>query len=274
MLAATLIEEEGIVSGESDKLELTEHDRELEQMILRVPVPLCRNVARSAVNYIRRAWRLRKIDPPLAMFCCITGEEEAVRAIFHSLQRHHYRGAERLRYRDHRQKAVVVPFLHVIGEEIAGMQGIELSVAIDRSKSPPQLFTRAFTKLPDGTPVVVRPTPPLNASATVDGRDPDFTAELTKVFGGNDLPRLRAVMRERANERNRWLYASERGLPGVAVPVEQLFAEHRANVFGLLTFFLLIDEHPTVQAFPQEALTAFLRVLDLLRDSKLATAPN
>src|SRR4051794_36331120 len=95
----------------SAELELTEHQREIAQMVARAPVPLCRNAANSAINYLRRAWRIREIDPALGMFCCITAEEEAVRAVIHSLQRHKYAGADRLKWRSHRQKAVVVPFL-------------------------------------------------------------------------------------------------------------------------------------------------------------------
>ena len=98
----------------ANELELRQHEQEIEQMVARAPVPLCRNVANSAIKYLRRAWRIREIDPPLAMFCCITAEEEAVRAITHSLQRHGYAGAERLRWWNHRQKAVVLPFLQAV----------------------------------------------------------------------------------------------------------------------------------------------------------------
>lgn len=255
-------------ASQSDELELLEHEREIEQMILRAPVPLCRNACRSAISYLRRAWKLRELDPPLAIFCCITAEEEAVRAIYHALERHRYAGAERLRWWNHRQKAVVLPFLYAIGESLRDVQGLALSVVPDRSQAQLRLRTRWITTAPNGEKVAIYPVPPLNANATIGGDEPDFTAELTRVFGGNELPQLRKAMRARANERNELLYASEKGLPGVSGPIDEEIRRYRGNVFALLTFFVLVDEHSMVQGLAQQALTAFLRALDVLRDEK------
>jgi hypothetical protein len=87
---------------------------------------------------------------------------------------------------------------------------------------------------------------------------------MMKLAGGAGLARLQQAMADRANERNLLLYAGEKGLFRFVGPVDARLARHRANVLALLTFFVLIDEHATVQGLEQQALTAFLSVLDAL----------
>jgi hypothetical protein len=245
----------------ADELELRDHEREIEQMIARAPVPLCRNAAKSAINYLRRAWRIRAIDPPLAMFCCITAEEEAVRAVMHALQRHGYAGADRLRWWNHRQKAVVIPFLQAIG---VALDGMPVSIVVNRDGVVPQLRTRWLVQAPNGETLETYPVPPLNAQMRINGQEPDVTEDLVKLFEVDDFSGLRKVLRARANDRNEWLYASEKGLPGVAGSIEPEIRRYKANVFALLMFFLLIDEHAEVQGLAQQTLAAFLRVHDTL----------
>jgi len=69
---------------------------------------------------------------------------------------------------------------------------------------------------------------------------------------------------DRASKRNTLLYASEKAAPRFLGSVDAEIARHRADVFWLLTFFVLIDEDATVQGLVQQALTAFLSVLDAL----------
>jgi hypothetical protein len=251
------------------ELDLNEHQREIEQMLGRAPVPLCRNSAKSAINYLRRAWRIRELDPPLALFCCITAKEEAVRAIIHALQRHKYADAERLKWWNHRQKAVVVPFLQAIG---VALDGLPVSIQINREGDAPRLVTRWLVRMPNGEALDTYPVPPLHAFMRINGAEPDVSAELVKLVEANDFAALRKILRDRANERNEWLYASEKGLPGVSGSIEPEIDRHKGNVFTLLMFFVLIDEHSEVQGLAQQALTAFLRVHDGLYGAKPGSA--
>jgi hypothetical protein len=97
------------------ELELTAQETILEQRLRRSP-PLTRQVASSAVDHLRRAWRIREVDPEMAVFRCITAEEEAVAAIFLSLKRRGYAGAKHLHWHNHRHKAVVLPFRQAAAE--------------------------------------------------------------------------------------------------------------------------------------------------------------
>jgi hypothetical protein len=110
----------------------------------------------------------------------------------------------------------------------------------------------------------IYPIPPLDFIVTVDGKDPDVMAEMLKLSGGEGLSRLQQLIRERANERNQLLYAGEKGLRIYTGSIEPHFARYRQNVFGLLTIFVLVDEHPPIQRVVQQCLTAFLAALDAI----------
>lgn len=93
-------------------------------LIEKAPAP-GKHAARNALFHIERAHALQEVDPEMALFRSITGEEEAVRAIFDSLQRRDYPNARRLNWQDHKHKAAVVPFLRAVADLInkAGFAG-------------------------------------------------------------------------------------------------------------------------------------------------------
>jgi hypothetical protein len=226
----------------------------------------------SALDHLRRAGRIREVDPEMALFRCITAEEEAVAAIFWSLKRRRYPGAERLQPRSHRQKAIVLPFLKAAAETFRLDGGaLPASIVHDKVDGAFRLRVRYLTTAPDGTPVALYPIPPLDGKAVIEGQQPDVLPELLKLAGGADLARLKEAMVERANERNRLLYASEKGLLRFAGPVDAEIARHRNNIIALLAYFVLIDEHAQVQGLVRQSLTAFLAVYDALYPPKPAT---
>lgn len=55
----------------------------------------------NAIKHTNRAWKLRAVDPAMAAFRAITAEEEAAIALFKSLRRLGYPGADKLKIRDH-----------------------------------------------------------------------------------------------------------------------------------------------------------------------------
>lgn len=251
-------------------LELTKPETILEQRVRRSP-PLTRNVCASAIDHLRRAWLIRETDPEMAVFRCITAEEEAVAAIFLSLRRHGYADAKRLQWHSHRQKAVVLPFLQSTAETFRlGGGALPASVVYEEVDGAFQFRVRFLTTADDGTPLALHPQPPLHATADVEGQVPDILPKMLELVGGAGLDRLKQVLADRTNKRNTLLYASEKGLPRYVGSVDTEIARHRANVFALLTFFVLIDEHPTVQGLVQQALAAFMSVLDALHPPKQA----
>ena len=52
--------------------------------------------ARSAVRNLMKAWNLRDLDLGMALFRCLTAEEEAATAVFLALKSRQYEGASRL----------------------------------------------------------------------------------------------------------------------------------------------------------------------------------
>jgi hypothetical protein len=68
-------------------------------------------------------------------------------------------------------------------------------------------------------------------------------------------------VRERAEMRNRLLYASEQGYFDVKVDFPRMFAMYSANTFLVLRALLLIDPYAPRQLFVQQAINAFLKHL-------------
>jgi len=95
------------------KLKLAPPQQKISELILHTPAP-GKHCARNAIFHIQKAWEIRHIDREMATFRSITGEEEAAAAIFHSLKRHGYRGANDLNPRNHIHKSAVFPFLQAI----------------------------------------------------------------------------------------------------------------------------------------------------------------
>lgn len=74
------------------ELELTEFQKRIEKLVLTSPAR-GKHSARSAMRHIQKAWLIRELDREMAVFHSITGEEEAATAIFYSMKRHNYPGA-------------------------------------------------------------------------------------------------------------------------------------------------------------------------------------
>jgi hypothetical protein len=91
----------------------TDYQKAVQELIKERPSP-GRHAAFNALRHISKAWDLRNLDREMAVFRSFCAEEEAATAIFHALRRLRYPGAERLKHRDHVQKAAVMPFLWMV----------------------------------------------------------------------------------------------------------------------------------------------------------------
>ena len=93
----------------------TNYQKAVQELIKERPSP-GRHAAFNALRHISKAWDLRNLDREMAVFRSFCAEEEAATAIFHALRRLRYPGAERLKHRDHVQKAAVMPFLWMVNK--------------------------------------------------------------------------------------------------------------------------------------------------------------
>ena len=83
---------------------------------------------------------------------------------------------------------------------------------------------------------------------------------VSAIRASNSKDMLQYV-RERAEMRNRVLYASEQGYFELNVDFPRMFDVYSANTFLILRELLLIDPYPRRQFFVQQAINAFLKHL-------------
>lgn len=120
--------------------------------------------------------------------------------------------------------------------------------------------------LPNGQPLVLTCDPPLNIQMTTEGRSGLLDEEVAAVASDANFASMRKFVGAAANNRNRFLYASERGIPALAQDVEPLLVAKRGNIFSMLMVFLLIYPYRQREPFVCQALRRFLKMTDRLPD--------
>jgi hypothetical protein len=254
------------------EFETTELEREIADLL-----PLYQSSSRfpafNALRHLNRAWRIRLLDPEMTVFRCITAEEEAATAVFKALQRHGYHRAEKLNSHNHVHKNALIPFVAAVSRILAGVRenAPETQLLFDKNLSPPELHLQIKVPHPiTGEALWATPVPPLHfsmsrtASPLEKGVRVDFSAGMQEVASEANAKSVTAHLRDRANKRNRILYAAETGYPGVAGDIEAGFKQYKRNVYTLLKLYVMIDPYPKHQDFVQQCLAGFLKTLKLL----------
>ena len=247
---------------------LGENEERLWALIERSPSP-GKHAARSAGFHLERAGIIRDSDPTMAMFRLITAEEEAARAIFHALQRRRYALADRLRWRDHRHKAATLPFLTAIMQAVRREAGVVAPQLFFDGTGSAKVLRVRFKMTIDGEEKWVLPEPPLEFVIHIDGRRFDFRPEMELLLRRDQVVCFADLVKHRANQRNRLLYASDQGVPRVPEIPKATSDRFFSAVYGMLATFVLIDQNDR-QQFVQQALNGFLKLLDLLPDIEFA----
>lgn len=253
---------------------LAEVEPSIRAMVLRTASP-GKHCARSALRHIDKAWGLREIDPAMAAFRAITGEEEAATAIFHALKRHKYKGAFKLKPNNHLHKAAVVPFLQAVGDFLStGMKKCGFVFQLRWKEDDPKAkLELLITPIDPGHASAFLPKPPLHFETTINTVPYDFSAEVQKVASIYKMKTIQKHIRSRAERRNHLLYATSQGIPSVVRPIDKQIATSRDRILAALAVFLFVDQNASVQLLPQQALTAFLNLLPRL-DPSLLQVPD
>ena len=240
---------------------------ELEARVLRLiesrPAP-GRHAGRNAFHHLERAKALASLDPEMALFRSITAEEEAVRAIFHALQRRKYPGANRLNWRNHTQKAAVIPFFSAIAALVAKGPIPAPKLQLLEEEGKDTLRLRFEIDFPDGVRRAVTPAFPLDLAIHVDGNAPTYRVELDELLSQASVATVAEWVKGRANERNRLLYATDQGIPGLIGDTATPLADRRGNTFSCLAVYLMIDLFDKHQLFVLQCLPVFLSLFDRL----------
>lgn len=246
------------------KLELTEFEAKLAELIEKQPAPV-RHSARMAVHHLKKAWRIKEIDPEMAYFRALTAEEEAATAVFRSMKRLKYKGAEQLKDRNHAHKNALVPFAYAVGKvlQLTVEHGFDPKLVIKEEGPEAGKLQVRLTVHVNGQKMHAWPVPPLHYGIALNDKPHDFSLQLNDLATEAKAQDALAYVKRMANRRNQVLYAHPTGIP-VASKDEDFLAKRRQNVFMLLTIYLLIDQYDEQQMFVQQAIDALLKLLKVV----------
>jgi hypothetical protein len=193
----------------------------------------------------------------------MTAEEESVAAIFRALEFRQYPQARRLSTYKHTHKSAVQPFLVCLEHALATsgfMQWHPQVVIKSRAQGGQVRFRIRFQGL-DGDLYSLEPIPPLGGEFSIDGERYDFRNERELLLSQSSQSSMEDYLNGLANERNRLLYATVKGIPRVSNLQFSYFERQRDRVFRNLTLFLLVVQEKSRQLFVEQALDAFLEML-------------
>lgn len=239
-----------------------EFDRELANCINESAKGHSRNCARSAIRHIEMAWKIKDIDPDMAVFRAITAEEEAATAIFLALKEQRYENANKIKYKNHSYKLALEPFIRSIckfSEKWSKVPGFpfgdkfQLKIAGNEKEKKLEISFHYMEGM-------ITPIPPLGFEIAINGKPYYFTEELLKITSLKNREELIKHIQEVANQRNHILYAHPSGIPNVH-NAEGYIRRRKNIVFILLRVFALIYPYKEKALFVQQALDSFLTMM-------------
>lgn len=260
-------DQEKVTVQDAATLELDEFQKVIVELILETPAP-GKHCARNAIHHLRKAKELGGVDNDMAFFRCITAEEEAASAIFHSLKRKGYKHSDKLKPRDHVQKNAAFAFLIPVTQRIekfATTAQITFGCQVSKEPSRNRKFRVYVKKLNEPSETVwMLPSPlEITISEQPQGFLYDFTSDVEAFAKERNAKTIEELLRKRANLRNDLLYAAEAGFHIVEGNPGKQLEKSLYRVFGLLFVYLLIDQNH-VQSGAQQTLYSFLKVLKKL----------
>lgn len=247
-------------------MELTRFQEEIKEEILNCPAP-GKNAARSALHNLERAWLLKDVDPEMAFFRSITGEEESARAVFLSLKRRRYVNSEKLSLKSHLQKTALHPFLLAIEKSSWVDSLVERNAQFlfgknEFTEHKKRLRFRFQMEVVTSEKGWVYPLPPLEVSLKKeDNSRYDFQSELQEIAGEKKAKTAYDYVKRLSRRRENILYAQSEGIPKLESPIEPFLVYRQSAIFANLMVFLMIDPYKENQTFVQQSLDAFLKLL-------------
>lgn len=245
-----------------------EFDRELANCINETAKGHSRNCARSAIRHIEMAWKIKEVDPEMAVFRAITAEEEAATAIFMALKEKRYENSNKIKYKNHSYKLALEPFILSIctfaekWSKVPGFPfGDKFQFKIDGEGKDKKLSISFHYK--DG---LVTAIPPLGFEIKKNNKPYYFEDELLEITSGTNREDFIKHIGKIANKRNEILYAQPNGIPNVQ-NYENFIRKQKNIVFILLRVFALIYPYRDKALFVQQALDAYLNMLGDIEDA-------
>jgi hypothetical protein len=168
------------------------------------------------------------------------------------MKRHRYAGAEALNKNNHVHKNALWPFLRAVARLLAKPSHDlyeRMSLRLQKDDQPPRLQLCLHTTL-EGESLLMRPEPPLHFEVDqFNSEDPTrrpavFERQLEELATEAGFKTVLDQLRERANFRNRLLYAGGSGYPIVQGPIDDGLRQMQRSTLTFLRLFVMIDPLP------------------------------
>lgn len=228
----------------------------------------------NAIRHANAAWKLRTLDREMSLFRAVTAEEEAASAIIMAVQQLKYPHATKLNHRNHVHKAAVIPFFDAVTRDLARTQGAPpLQLYLDDSFNPARVRIRFKMSHPDtGEDVWVMPVGPLHFKFSISRESAayapvDFSGGVAAVVKDVNAGSIIEHITERANFRNRLLYAADNGYPRITTDIIENLKSFIRNTMTLVRIYGLVRPWTVQQNFVAQSVTSLVRVLKLVPDT-------
>lgn len=226
---------------------------------------------KSALHHIQKAWKIRTTDLEMAAFRGITAEEEAASGLLMALVNRKYENVDLLKPRYHPQKMAVFPFLLLLQKEAKSFDdttNFHHSLVLGNSQDPYRIKLRISFPTNSDLTLDFFPEPPLNFYDTIDGERVPLhhllAYQIEQLKSEQSVKAIMDYIRKRVDERNKILYTSDVKIPSIT-RLSDAFFMHKMQVITIIgVAYLLIEQYKEIQPFAQEALNAFLYMLNKL----------
>ncbi len=240
-----------------------EIDKEIIKCINETAKGLMRSCARSAIHHIERAWKLKEIDPEMAVFRSITAEEEAATAIFIALKEKGYNNAKKLKFKKHVYKQALAPFIKSISKFVADLAkmpgfpfGRKYFLSFEGDGKDKRLKVSFYFHKGSVTAI-----PPLGFEISKNGKKYHFEDELLEITSGQNKEDIINYIKDITNLRNSLLYARPEGYPAIENKIDGHLDKRRRTVITFLRILSLIYPYKEKALFVQQALNAYLTMM-------------
>jgi len=101
----------------------------------------------------------------------------------------------------------------------------------------------------------------LNWNVKIGGKPISFQKQVKKLASVRNTKHVEKYVRDKANERNKLLYAAPQGCPHVESLSDEFFPHQKNKVMTMAYAYLLIEPYKEKQPFVQQGLDALLKTL-------------
>ncbi len=222
-----------------------------------------KNCARNAISHLECAWKIKDIDPEIAIFRAITAEEEAATAIFIALKEKGYENADKIKFKKHPYKQALAPFITGISKFMADVArqpnfplGKKYQLSIEGEGKNKRLILSFYLQ-----DKLAQPIPPLHFSIMMNGKPYYFEKELLEISSGKNRDDIVKYIDDLTKLRNSLLYARPEGIPKITGQIAGHLEKRRRTVMTFLRIYSLIYPYKEKALFVEQAVKAYLLMM-------------